>query len=548
MQTTVGELAYLLLKMREQGAPCDFTLRAPDVDAVIEHVRIWPDTQNAAGCLCLTDAHHADGATKEMNGDQSKGTGTVAHAGDLSKGTGSVAHAGPAAKETAGPVALLVCAPTVSVERMFGMVADCLLGLESWDSRLKDALFNAVSIDGLFSLGAEMIPELLGLVDPDLTVIVDGLIAQNPEEYSKDITRDAQGRQQLANGLIEELLLADDFPHAAREQGVFFYPVDPAQAQYICGNVFAGEEYCARLVSRCPQGLTARERRGLSCLLEHFLGYVRQAFLRDWQDERALNLNDTLHRMFRQMLEGSMPTSSERVHEAASGYRWQTDDQVIVIEMVFFEGAYWLNMANYICGRLEQTVPRSAAAAVNGRIAWVCNLSQADGFEESELFERLAPIVRDYTCRAGISRRLEGIDQIPVGFAEASIALEIGQKRAPHLWCYRFGDFASTYLLERMTGELPVSQLVHPGIERLKRYDAAHGTDYLTTLRLYFDCGYNVTEAAARAFVHRTTFSRRLERIGEVGLLDPHDPEARLSVVLSFWMLDQTAAVKGEEV
>lgn len=233
------------------------------------------------------------------------------------------------------------------------------------------------------------------------------------------------------------------------------------------------------------------------------------------------------------------------MREAADVYRWQPDDQIIVIEMVFFEGAYWLNMANYICGRLEQTVPRSAAAAANGRIAWVCNLSQADGFDESELFERLASIVRDYTCKAGVSRNLEGIGQTSVGLAEARIALKLGQRKAPHLWYYRFGDFVSAYLLERMTGELPMSQLVHPGIERLKRYDAAHGTDYLTTLRLYFDCGYNVTEAAARAFVHRTTFSRRLERIREVELLDPHDPEARLSVVLSFWMLDQTASVKA---
>lgn len=141
----------------------------------------------------------------------------------------------------------------------------------------------------------------------------------------------------------------------------------------------------------------------------------------------------------------------------------------------------------------------------------------------------------------GISRHLPGVENILFGVHEAELALSLGQRKDPHHWYYRFEDYLSLYLLDRMAGELPLDQLVNPGLEKLAAYDEAHKTEYLPTLRLYFDCGYNVSQAAEDSFVHRTTFSRRLDRIKSIAGFDPHDPKTRLDLTLSFWMVEKIA-------
>jgi len=505
-------------------------VRAPQKDAVLSHVRIWRGQRTDPGVLYLTEE-------------------TLSRKAMLLSADAVVVCAGkddmvPAAALSRGNGMVLVCADGTSAEQMLEEIADALLALESWDNDLKDALFSAASLDRLCEVGHRMIPELLSMVDPDLNILAMPRAVLKDSRQEGMIMQDITGPLRLANPAVESLLLMDDYPHAADQKEAFLYPTDPAEALYLCGNVFAGEENCARLVSELPIGMDAFSLQGFTALFEHLLRYIRQAFLRDWRDERELNLNDDLHRALRMLLDAPEQIQPASLVDAVASYGWEPTDIYLVMRARFIEGAYWEGMANYICSQIEQIVAASVAAANGGEIIWICNLSRAGDVDETALSEKLAYIVRDYTCKVGLSRRLQGIEQIATGSLEARIALEVGQSKDPFTWYYRFDDYAPDYLLARMTGELPASQLVHPGFARLEEYDQMHGTDLLASLRLYFDCGFNVTDAAEQAFVHRTTFSRRVERIEEVGGLDLRDPATRRYLTLSFWMLTVAA---GEE-
>lgn len=67
-------------------------------------------------------------------------------------------------------------------------------------------------------------------------------------------------------------------------------------------------------------------------------------------------------------------------------------------------------------------------------------------------------------------------------------------------------------------------------LEPLRAYDDKHQTELVKTLKLFFDVGQNIKEAAARLNVHRHTVFYRLRQIGEIGRLDLDSPHDQLTV------------------
>jgi DNA-binding PucR family transcriptional regulator len=67
-------------------------------------------------------------------------------------------------------------------------------------------------------------------------------------------------------------------------------------------------------------------------------------------------------------------------------------------------------------------------------------------------------------------------------------------------------------------------------LDPLRAYDDKHQTELVRTLKLFFDVGQNIKEAAAKLNVHRHTVFYRLRQIGEIGRLDLDSPHDQLTV------------------
>lgn len=532
MQIRCSQLYHVLSKTHDLAIAGD----PPLVDPSLKRARAWRRQHIEPETLYLVDA--TDGKFRDST-----------HWMRILGSADAVLLCGDASGEALGAYAasargeqrvVMACSGS-TVDMIMEEVSDILLDLERWDCALKEATLSTYSLERLFALGEEAMPELLGMTDPDLNVIID---SQKPyrAELRRTVTQGGSGRLRIANSEAEELLLEDDYPQAAQEKGVFVYPKDPAKARYICGNVFAGHEYCARLTADCPSGLDLFALQGLTNLFGHFLHYMRLGFLRERQDEQGSEPHNASRRTLRQILEDSSGVTPEQLLSIADDCDWPAEGAFLVVRARFIEGAYWSDMANFLCAELEQAEPGSRAAASGSEIIWVCSLARSQHVDDAPFFEKLGYLVREHTCKMGVSRHLEGIERILLGSREAQIALDLGQRHDPHFWYYRFSDYLPPYLLEQMTHELPVDQLAHPGIKRLLEFDAEHGTDYLQTLRLYFDSGYNVAKAAQESYVHRTTFSRRLDRIKSIAGFNPRDPRTRLDLIISFWMMDTATA------
>jgi DNA-binding PucR family transcriptional regulator len=67
-------------------------------------------------------------------------------------------------------------------------------------------------------------------------------------------------------------------------------------------------------------------------------------------------------------------------------------------------------------------------------------------------------------------------------------------------------------------------------LEPLRRYDAEHHGDLVSTLAAYLRHGGNATRTADALYLHRNSLRYRLARIQALTGLDPDDPDARLAL------------------
>ena len=147
----------------------------------------------------------------------------------------------------------------------------------------------------------------------------------------------------------------------------------------------------------------------------------------------------------------------------------------------------------------------------------------------SELWKMLPQ--EEYLC--GISLPFSDANGMQRAGNQATLALLYGNQTPPSVsHCV---DHAFLYFLNKLAGDKSFgTELLHPGLVRLKRYDARHGTDFYNTLYQYLLCERNVVATAKALFIHRNSMIYRLQRIQQLLDVDLEDPNMRLYLLLSY--------------
>ena len=118
-----------------------------------------------------------------------------------------------------------------------------------------------------------------------------------------------------------------------------------------------------------------------------------------------------------------------------------------------------------------------------------------------------------------------------------SLRAGIRQKKDSTRWYFRFNDYGLEYLLSYGTGIFKPEQVCHPALLTLREHDQQRQTSYYATLLMYFEQQFNMSKAAEKLYIHRSTFINRMERILELTHLNLADYDTRLYLELSFRLL-----------
>jgi sugar diacid utilization regulator len=198
---------------------------------------------------------------------------------------------------------------------------------------------------------------------------------------------------------------------------------------------------------------------------------------------------------------------------------WQVNAYYLVVVLKIADEKEFEYSSLYLCRHLESGMPQSCAIANAPYIIWVVAISDTTERQvknEEKLRKLLTYVVREFNCKAGLSAPLNSFIDLLNGFVKAMASLRIGELKDTQLWVYIFSNYILDYVLDRAGGELPVDCLIHPALLVLRDQDSRLGTSYVKTIRHFMDARYNVSEAAEKLFIHRTTLIRRLEKIEEL--------------------------------
>ena len=136
-------------------------------------------------------------------------------------------------------------------------------------------------------------------------------------------------------------------------------------------------------------------------------------------------------------------------------------------------------------------------------------------------------------CRVGVSRIVEGIPGLRRGVGQAIDAWNVGEhvdgKRSP----FFYGDLGLYRFLVSLGAREELERFCDEVLGQLVQYDAAHNTELVHTLEVFFAKNANVSEAARALHAHRNTLNYRLQRIVDICGLDLNDAEARLALQLA---------------
>jgi hypothetical protein len=407
------------------------------------------------------------------------------------------------------------------------------LALQDWDNRLKDASAETTGdYERIFKLAGEFFDLPFVLIDCNFFVF-----AYTPNYFHG---REENMRERNSLEAVNKMLAANDERfHFSDHLDPYLYPVETPREnsppRYLCCNIFRGSHFEGRIVASLDR---EKNHSGRSQLLKHLCIYIGKAFITSTDDMLAKRQDDPLHLLVKNSIFSAEGVPERDASAALGNLAWQINDPYLLVTFQIADERSFTHGALYICRRLETDALHSCAITYASQIIWLIDTKDiAQKNIKRDYQQIIAFIVQEYNCKAGVSKPFDNFMDLRNSYTQAVSALRLGYKRDPQLWVYRFPDYVLDYMLERTESELPLEDLLHPAALTLWSLDKNTGTDYIKTLRYYMDFQYNMTAAAEKLSVHRTTLIRRLDRIIEITGLDYEKPREMLQVAISLYLL-----------
>ncbi len=420
-------------------------------------------------------------------------------------------------------------------EQVLEQAAECWQEADAWENRLASMILRHAPFEQILDQGRQYLGREYALIDSELRVSFSTpgyLLAGMAEEQEE-----GGFGQRLSSELSQSLLLRKDFHEAAQKKEGFYFLPDYTEAKLYCRNIFVHGQYYARLLCRLHPGESVLSR-GEEQLVEVFGRYVELLFQNSLQSLKR-HQNDAMHQLCRALYAGEKPDPA-MLDMALHAYHWKQSHSFRTVLVTAYGQEGWQTQMEitlpFLIRELEVQWEESCAISVGERILWLVNLSRT---EQESFFSRFSLFIRENVCRAGVSAAFSHISLLRTAAVEAEAALRLGSRIHQTRWYYLFEDYRLAYCLEAMQRELPASRLLHPSVRILRDRDREKGTEYVATLRAYLESQMNMTRAAEKLYVHRTTFCRRMDQIHRLTGVYEASGEQLLAIGLSLKLLDE---------
>lgn len=144
----------------------------------------------------------------------------------------------------------------------------------------------------------------------------------------------------------------------------------------------------------------------------------------------------------------------------------------------------------------------------------------------------------------GISSLFYHLTEVTPYRIQAESALDIGISMRQTHRIFDYNDYYLPAILAPRMNEMSPCNYLSPAISVLKEYDETHQSDFFNTLKCYITNLCNTRDTTCALHIHRNSLLYRLNKIEELTGLSFDDYDARLHLMLSFYMLELQETLK----
>jgi hypothetical protein len=363
------------------------------------------------------------------------------------------------------------------------------------------------------------------LVDNQFTIVSSAHEENSPFALFED-------ESQINLDTVNDIISNPHMRNLETARGIFDFDYDRNYKLY---NFRSGGKYCGRLIMGIRD---ARFSGRDSLILGKLAEFVELLLQRYGSFQSTSSVQTYLHSFLADSLAGKVPHSRE-INRLSQNTGWSENHNYL---MVYFLPEHRLKKElypPYLISQVEERWRGACATEYQGNVVLLLNLSMYGRERLPDFYQSLAYLVRDGLMIAGCSRCFSGLRELNVYFKQSIYAIEFGRKKDSTRWYFRFDDYGLEYLLSYGTGIFKPEQVCHPALLQLRKHDQTRQTSYYSTLFTYFEQQFNMSQAANRLYIHRSTFINRMERIQELTRLNLNDYDTRLYLELSFRLLQE---------
>ncbi|MBQ3301194.1 MAG: helix-turn-helix domain-containing protein, partial [Eggerthellaceae bacterium] len=366
-----------------------------------------------------------------------------------------------------------------------------------------------------------------GVIRAAIDATSEGLVAGPVDTYAAVSSAGDPTREMLSEDAIELLMASSEYRRLRESRMAFEVP---GSNGLMMRNIFYNGGVVGALVLRYDPQLDSTVY--VRFLVEHLARYIEIMYVRLGSFGAALVKPSLLKSAFKHLLEGDLEdVGSLSRMLVADGH--EKDAQYVLLQVDRSFTNEKTSEYEYLIRRLEIDLPGSYSAVANGYIYALVDFSAYAKVIGRDFWHDIPIVLRELLLKAGVSRPFTTMEHLMGAQMQAEIALRQGTMRDPMFWCYRFDDYALSWVLSHGVGDMPAEYIAHPVIEVLRSYDAENGTQLLRSLAVFVRCRYNVSEASRELYVARSTLLNRLARINEMSPVNLERSETRLYLGIS---------------
>ena len=149
--------------------------------------------------------------------------------------------------------------------------------------------------------------------------------------------------------------------------------------------------------------------------------------------------------------------------------------------------------------------------------------------------------------KVGVGNFKEDIINLYESYSQAKRTINVASKLNKEEQIYFFEDLGVYKLLYKIDKE-EKNNFLENSIIPLLKYDKAHNTELLKTLKAFFEENGNLTNVAKKIYIHYNTVHYRLKRIEKITGLSLENPDDKLNLEIALKMLNFTDILGGENV